>query len=66
MGGIVATIFGVMALRDQSIFEKLMHDTLYKSSSNVLVGTGICIVLFVVLGCFGAVKEVKCFLLLVN
>lgn len=55
-----------MALRDQSIFEKLMHDTLYKSASNVLLGTGICIILFVAFGCFGAVKEVKCFLLLVS
>jgi len=64
VGGVVATVVGIMALQDQSVFEKLMHDTLYKSASNVLVGTGICIMLFVVLGCFGAVKEIKCFLLL--
>jgi len=64
IGGIAATAVGVIALQNQAIFEKLVDDTLYRSSSNVLIGTGICIILFVGLGCFGAVKEVKCFLLL--
>jgi hypothetical protein len=66
LGGIAATAVGVLALKEQSVFEKLVDDTLYRSSANVLIGTGICIILFVVPGCYGAVKETKCFLLLVS
>jgi len=66
LGGIAVTVVGSVTLHDQTIFEVLVDDSLYRSSSYVLIGTGVCIIVFAFTGCWGAVKEVKCLLLTVN
>jgi len=63
LGGIAVTAVGGVTLHDQTIFADLVDDSLYRSASYVLIGTGVFIMMFAFLGCYGAIKEVKCFLL---
>lgn len=57
---------GAVKLRDQSYFERLASDSLYKSACYVLLGMGIATIFLVAVGTFGALKEIKCFILTVN
>ncbi|CAL8129703.1 unnamed protein product [Orchesella dallaii] len=63
LGGIAAVTVATLKLRDQSYFERLASDSLYKSSCCVLLGMGIATIFLVAVGTFGALKEIKCFLL---
>jgi len=63
LGGIAATTVGALKLRDQAVFERLASDSLYKNACYVLLGMGIATIFLVAVGTFGAMKEIKCFLL---
>jgi len=59
------TCVGAVTLRDQHVFDQLVNDELFKSTSWVLIGCGVFIIIFVAFGFYGAIKEVRFFLLMV-
>lgn len=61
--GIVVFSVGVWTLADRSFMERLLGTDLYVSSASILIATGVIVTVISFLGCFGALKEVKCMLL---
>jgi len=63
VGGIVVMAIGIWTCVDHSYMEQLMGTNLYMSAAYILIATGVVVTLVSFLGCFGAVKEIKCMLL---
>lgn len=61
--GIIVFAVGVWTLADRSFMERLLGTDLYVSSASILIATGVIVTVISFLGCFGALKEVKCMLL---
>lgn len=61
--GIATFTVGVWTLADRSFMERLLGSDLYVSSASILIATGVIVTLISFLGCFGAIKEIKCMLL---
>ncbi|KFM58654.1 Tetraspanin-11, partial [Stegodyphus mimosarum] len=61
--GIAVFAVGVWTLADRSFMERLLGTDLYVSSASILIATGVIVTIISFLGCFGALKEVKCMLL---
>lgn len=57
---------GIWTLVDHASMEVLLGTNLYMSAAIILVTTGVVVILISFLGCFGAVKEIKCMLLSVS
>jgi len=66
VGGIVVMAIGIWTCVDHSYMEQLMGTNLYMSAAYILIATGVVVILVSFLGCFGAVKEIKCMLLTVS
>ena len=63
LGGLIVLGVGIWTLVDKSYIEALLRNELFISSAYILVIAGVAIVFISFLGCFGALKEVKCMLL---
>ncbi|GFU28304.1 tetraspanin-11 [Nephila pilipes] len=61
--GISVFAVGVWTLADKSFMERLLGTDLYVSSTAILIATGVIVTIISFLGCFGAIKEIKCMLL---
>lgn len=61
--GIAVFSVGVWTLADRSFMERLLGTDLYVSSASILIATGVIVTIISFLGCFGAIKEIKCMLL---
>jgi hypothetical protein len=66
VGGIVVMAIGIWTCVDHAYMEQLMGTNLYMSAAYILIATGVVVILVSFLGCFGAVKEIKCMLLTVS
>ena len=66
VGGIVVMAVGIWTCVDHAYMEQLLGTNLYMSAAYILIATGVVVVLVSFLGCFGAVKEIKCMLLTVS
>ncbi|XP_054723710.1 tetraspanin-18-like [Uloborus diversus] len=63
VGGVSVFAVGVWTLADRSFMERLLGNDLYVTSAAILIATGVVVTVISFLGCFGAIKEVKCMLL---
>lgn len=63
VGGIVVMAVGIWTCVDHSYIDQLLGTNLYMSAAIILIATGVVVVLISFLGCFGAIKEIKCMLL---
>eukprot|EP00095_Tigriopus_kingsejongensis_P005911 maker-scaffold392_size185621-snap-gene-0.18 protein:Tk05911 transcript:maker-scaffold392_size185621-snap-gene-0.18-mRNA-1 annotation:"Tetraspanin-1" len=63
VGGLVVLAVGIWTLADKAYIERLLRNELFISSAYILIIAGCIIVILSSLGCFGAMKEVKCMLL---
>ncbi|GIY64074.1 tetraspanin-11 [Caerostris darwini] len=61
--GISVFAVGVWTFADKSFMERLLGTDLYVSSTAILIATGVIVTIISFLGCFGAIKEIKCMLL---
>jgi len=61
--GISVFAVGVWTLADRAFMERLLGSDLYVTSASILIATGVIVTLISFLGCFGAIKEIKCMLL---
>ncbi|XP_045614134.1 CD151 antigen [Procambarus clarkii] len=62
-GSIAILVLGIWTVADRPYLEKLLGSEMYMTAAYILIGTG-CVIFFVsFLGCFGALREVKCMLL---
>ncbi len=57
---------GIWTCVDHSYMEQLIGTNLYISAAYILIATGVVVVLISFLGCYGAIKEIKCMLLTVR
>lgn len=57
---------GIWTCVDHAYMEQLLGTNLYMSAAYILITTGVVVILIAFLGCFGAVKEIKCMLLTVR
>lgn len=57
---------GIWTCVDHAYMEQLLGTNLYMSAAYILIATGVVVILISFLGCFGAVKEIKCMLLTVR
>lgn len=57
---------GIWTCVDHSYMEQLIGTNLYISAAYILIATGVVVVLISFLGCYGAIKEIKCMLLTVS
>lgn len=57
---------GIWTCVDHSYMEQLIGTNLYISAAYILIATGVVVVLVSFLGCYGAIKEIKCMLLTVS
>ncbi|KAK7086138.1 hypothetical protein SK128_017204 [Halocaridina rubra] len=63
VGSIVILVLGIWTVVDRPYLEKLLGNDMYMTAAYILIATG-CLIFFVsFLGCFGALKEIKCMLL---
>ncbi|CAL4122805.1 unnamed protein product [Meganyctiphanes norvegica] len=63
VGSLALLVLGVWTIVDRPYLEQLLGSDMYITSAYILIATG-CIIFFVTfLGCFGALKEIKCMLL---
>ncbi|KAG7157969.1 CD81 antigen-like [Homarus americanus] len=63
VASIAILVLGVWTVVDRPYLERLLGNDMYMTAAYILIATG-CIVFFVsFLGCFGALREVKCMLL---
>ncbi|XP_037071421.1 tetraspanin-11-like [Pollicipes pollicipes] len=62
LGGAAMLAVGIWTVVDKSEFEKLFGTDLYASSAYIFIPSGVVVVLISLLGCVGAVKEVRCML----
>lgn len=63
VGGLVVLSVGIWTVSDKTGFEQLLGTDLYMSAAYILIVTGVAVVLISFLGCFGAVKEIRCMLI---
>lgn len=64
LGGIIICGVGIWTLTDKAQVEKLLDTNLYVSAAAILVSMGAIVAIISFLGCCGALKEVKCLLLM--
>ncbi|GBM92744.1 hypothetical protein AVEN_99296-1 [Araneus ventricosus] len=64
--GISVFSVGVWTFADKSFMERLLGTDLYVSATAILIATGVIVTIISFLGCFGAIKEIKCMLLTVS
>ncbi|KAG0726990.1 Tetraspanin-11 [Chionoecetes opilio] len=63
VSSIAILVLGVWTVVDRPYLENLLGNEMYMTAAYILIATG-CIIFFIsFLGCFGALKEVKCMLL---
>lgn len=63
VSSIVILVLGIWTVVDRPYLERLLGNEMYMTAAYILIATG-CIIFFIsFLGCFGALKEVKCMLL---
>lgn len=62
-GGIAVLSVGIWVCTGNSTFEKLMDGHLMMSAAYILIATGCIVIIISVIGCLGAVREIKCLLL---
>lgn len=63
VSSIAILVLGIWTVVDRPYLEELLGSEMYITAAYILIATG-CIIFFVsFLGCFGALKEVKCMLL---
>ncbi|XP_071550997.1 CD151 antigen-like [Panulirus ornatus] len=64
LASIAILVLGIWTVVDRPYLEQLLGNDMYMTAAYILIATG-CIIFFVsFLGCFGALKEVKCMLLM--
>ena len=66
MGSIAILVFGIWAAVDRPYLEQVLGESIYMSAAYILIGVGILAFIISFLGCFGALKEIKCMLLMVS
>ena len=57
---------GIWTVLDKSEFEELLGTDLYVSAAYIFVATGVVVTLISLLGCMGAIKEIRCMLFTVR
>ncbi|XP_068247130.1 tetraspanin-9 [Palaemon carinicauda] len=63
VASIVILVLGIWTVVDRPYLEQLLGNEMYMNAAYILIATG-CLIFFVsFLGCFGALKEIKCMLL---
>lgn len=63
VGSLALLVLGVWTIVDRPYLEQLLGSDMYITSAYILIASG-CVIFFVsFLGCFGALKEIKCMLL---
>lgn len=63
VSSIAILVLGIWTVVDRPYLENLLGNEMYMTAAYILIATG-CIIFFIsFLGCFGALKEVKCMLL---
>lgn len=63
VSSIAILVLGIWTVVDRPYLENLLGNDMYMTAAYILIATG-CIIFFIsFLGCFGALKEVKCMLL---
>jgi len=63
IGGLTVMVVGIWTVVDKAEFEQLLGTDLYVSAAYILIATGAVVALIALLGCLGAVKEIRCMLL---
>lgn len=63
VAGLVVMSVGIWTCVDKSSFEKLMGNDLFMSAAYILIATGFIVMIISVVGCLGAMRDVKCLLL---
>lgn len=63
LGGLAVLAVGAWTVADSSYMSRLLGTDLFMSTAYILIAAGIIIALLAFLGCFGAIKEVKCMLI---
>lgn len=66
VASIAILVLGIWTVVDRPYLEQLLGSEMYITAAYILIATG-CVIFFVsFLGCFGALREVKCMLLTVS
>lgn len=66
VSSIAILVLGIWTVVDRPYLERLLGNEMYMTAAYILIATG-CIIFFIsFLGCFGALKEIKCMLLTVS
>lgn len=66
VASIAILVLGIWTVVDRPYLEQLLGSEMYLTAAYILIATG-CVIFFVsFLGCFGAMREVKCMLLTVS
>ncbi|CAG0919707.1 unnamed protein product [Notodromas monacha] len=63
VGGIAVLAIGIWTVVDKKFLENLVDVSLFFSAAYIEIGAGVVAVFIAFLGCFGALKEVRCMLL---
>lgn len=66
VGAMSIFAIGIWSLMDRSELQNFLGTNLYSSSAIILITMGIIVMLIAFMGCFGAVREIKCMLLAVK
>jgi tetraspanin-11 len=66
IGGITVLGIGIWTLVDKSFMNELLGTNLFLGAVYILIATGAIISLIAFFGCLGALKEIKCMLLMVS
>ena len=63
VGGLTVLSVGIWTLVDKNQFSEIVGTTMYSNAAILLIFAGVIVVIISFLGCFGALKEIKCMLL---
>lgn len=66
MGSILLLVMGVYTVVDKPYLETLLGTQVYATAAYIIIGVGVVAFFVSFLGCFGALKEIKCMLLMVS
>ncbi|KAL7644501.1 UNVERIFIED_CONTAM: hypothetical protein RMT77_005333 [Armadillidium vulgare] len=64
IGSIFILVLGIWAVVDKPYMETILGGSIYISAAYILIAVGVLTFIISFLGCFGAIKEIKCMLVM--
>lgn len=66
IGSILLLVLGIWTVADRPYLEELLGTQVYAAAAYIIIAVGVVAFFVSFLGCFGALKEIKCMLLMVS